>query len=104
MDSSENSGPRSDRRTLVKAAAIAIGGIITAIPPLAGLFVLLDPLRRKSDARGFVRVGSLGSLPESGEPRKLPVLDTQIDAWNRTPDVPVGAVYVQRTGTDAVRV
>jgi menaquinol-cytochrome c reductase iron-sulfur subunit len=96
--------PRSDRRTIVKAAAILIGGIITAIPPLAGISVLLDPLRRKSDVRGFVRVGGIASLPESGEPRKLPVLDTQIDAWNKTPNVPVGAVYVQKTGEDSVRV
>ena len=97
--------PSPDRRhILVKAAAFVIGGIIAAIPPVAGALVFLDPLRRKSDARGMVRVGSIASLPDAGTPRKIPVIDTQVDAWNRTPDVPIGSVYVQKTGPQTVRV
>lgn len=92
------------RSVLTKAAAIVVGGFITVVGPVAAIFPLLDPLRRKSEARRMVRVASLASLPEGGEPRKLPVLDTLVDAWNRTENVPVGSVYVQKTGDDSVRV
>ena len=81
-----------------------VGALITVVAPVAGLFTFLDPLRRKSDTRGMVRVTSLASLPSNGEPRKLAVLDTLVDAWNRTENVPVGSVYVQKTGANSVRV
>jgi menaquinol-cytochrome c reductase iron-sulfur subunit len=97
--------PAPDRRNCVtKAAAVVIGGLISAVAPLAGLFTILDPLRRKSDTRGLVRVASLASLASNGEPRKFPVLDTLVDAWNKTENVPVGSVYLQRTGENSVRV
>jgi menaquinol-cytochrome c reductase iron-sulfur subunit len=105
MDKHHHSPPQPDRRNfIVKAAAIVVGGLITVFPVLAGLFVFLDPLRRKSEASGAVFVGSLSSLPENGTPVKRSVLRTQVDIWNRTPNVPVGAVYVQRiVGTNQVR-
>ena len=80
-----------------------IGGAIAAVPPVAGLIVALDPLRRKSEAGASVLVATLSSLPESGEPRKFPVLATKVDAWNRTPNVPIGAVYLQRLKDNQVR-
>jgi menaquinol-cytochrome c reductase iron-sulfur subunit len=104
-DSGNPTGSAPDRRNfLTKAAAIVVGGLITVVAPVAGLFTLFDPLHRKSDTRGMVRVASLKSLPESGEPRKVPVLDTLVDAWNKTENVPVGSVYVQKTGPNSVRV
>jgi menaquinol-cytochrome c reductase iron-sulfur subunit len=96
--------PSPDRRDfLTKAAAVAIGGAITVVAPVAGVCVFLDPLRRKSEAGGAVLVAALNSLPENGEPRKFPVLATRVDAWNRTPNVPVGAVYLQRMKDGTVR-
>ena len=101
----EPSPPQPDRRNfLTRTAAIVVGSIIAIVAPVAGLFTFLDPLRRKSESRGMVRVATLASLPKNGEPRKLPVVDTLIDAWNRTPDVPIGSVYVQKTGPKTVRV
>ncbi len=105
MDEHGKSPPQLDRRNLLMSvAAVVIGGIISVVPAAAGLGVLLDPLRRTSAARGMVRVGSIASLPSNGEPRKLPVLDTLVDAWNVTPDVPVGSVYIEKTGPKTVRV
>jgi menaquinol-cytochrome c reductase iron-sulfur subunit len=96
--------PSADRRNFItKTAAVVIGGIVALVPPLAGLFVLFDPLRRKTEAGGTVLVASLNALPETGEPRKFPVLATRVDAWNRTPNVPVGAVYLQRLKDGKVR-
>jgi menaquinol-cytochrome c reductase iron-sulfur subunit len=94
-----------DRRNFVaKAASIVVGGLISVVAPIAGLFTLFDPLRRKTDTRGLVRVASLASLETNGQPRKFPVLDTLVDAWNTTENVPVGSVYLQRTGDATVRV
>ncbi len=96
--------PPPDRRNfLAKAAAIVIGGALALIAPLAGLFVFLDPLRRKSARGEPVLVTSLEALPESGEPRQFSIQRSQVDVWNRTPNVPVGAVYLQRVAGDKVR-
>lgn len=95
--------PEDRRSFITKAAAVVIGGIVAVVPPLAGVFVFLDPLRRKTEAGGAVKVATLNSLPESGEPRKFSVLATKVDAWNRTPNVPVGAVYLQRLPGNKVR-
>ena len=97
--------PTPDRRSfLSKTAAILIGGVITIVAPIAGLFPILDPLRRSGDKRKMVRVASLAAVPENGEPRKFAIVDTLVDAWNRTENVPVGSVYVQRTADNQVRV
>lgn len=96
--------PQPERRNfLTKAGAVVIGGAIALVAPLAGLAVFLDPLRRKSQDGGAVLVASLESLPENGEPQKFPVLATRVDAWNTTPNVPVGAVYLRRAEGGRVR-
>jgi len=102
MDSPHDPPPSDRRDFITKAAAVAIGGAIAVVAPVAGVCVLLDPLRRKSEAGASVLVASLNALPE-GEPRKFPVLATKVDAWNRTPNVPVGAVYLQRLKDNQVR-
>ena len=104
MDKHHHSPAQPDRRHFItKAAAIVIGGVVTVFPALAGIFVFLDPLRRKSATSGAVRVASLNSLPENGVPRRVDVIATRVDAWNRTPNVAVGSVYLQRLGPDKVR-
>ncbi len=96
--------PPPDRRDfLAQAAAVVIGGALALVAPAAGLFVLFDPLRRKAEGGGAVWVASLAALPESGEPRQFPVLATHVDAWNRTPNVRVGAVFLQRLADGGVR-
>jgi Rieske Fe-S protein len=83
--------------------ALVFGGLAGLVPPVAGLTVLLDPLRRGSDGAGRIRVATLDALPGDGTPRRFPVLATRRDAWNRTPHTPVGAVYLRRTGPDRVQ-
>jgi menaquinol-cytochrome c reductase iron-sulfur subunit len=96
--------PQADRRDfLTKAAAIVIGGGLALVAPVAGLVVFLDPLRRKSESGEAVLVGSLEALPTDGTPRQFPVKATRVDAWNTTPNVPIGAVYLQRLKDGGVR-
>ena len=80
-----------------------IGAITALVPAISGLIVFLNPLRRKAATATSVRVASLNALPENGDPVKFPVLAEREDAWNRTPNVPVGAVYLRRLEGDRVQ-
>lgn len=88
------------RGFLVRLAAVAVGGIVTLFPFAAGLFTFADPLRRKSDLGGFLRVATLDEIPADGLPRQFTVRADRSDAWNRFPNEPIGAVYLRRTEED----
>ncbi len=83
------------RRELFKKLASGLVGASLLLVPLgAGIIFVLDPLRRGALQRGFRRVASIDSLP-FGIPRSFTVRGTRTDAWETTPDVPIGAVYLQ---------
>ncbi|MEW6302353.1 MAG: Rieske 2Fe-2S domain-containing protein [Verrucomicrobiota bacterium] len=99
MSEPSNATDKTDRRSfMAKALSVVIGGIVTIIPAAAGLGVLLDPLRRKSAGGAVTRVTTLDALPDDGEPRKFAILAERVDAWNKFPATPVGAVYLRRVG------
>jgi menaquinol-cytochrome c reductase iron-sulfur subunit len=94
-----NASPPVGRRNFFKSfLATVIGGVLGVVPFLAGLQVFLDPLRRKAGASSAVRVAGLEALPDDGIPRKFPVLADRIDAWNKFTQIPIGAIYLRRTG------
>lgn len=93
------SSKTSDRRGFFKQiAALMAGGLATVVPIFAGLLTLLDPLRRKAGPAGFIQVATLSSVPDDGTPRRFAVVADRSDAWNKFPKVPIGAVYLRRTG------
>ena len=102
---SENHPPPSPERRgfLKKASAAVLGGLAALFPAAAGLAVFVDPLRRKSQNGGAVLVASLNALPEDGVPRKFAVISSHIDAWNRTPEARIGAVYLRRINQKTVQ-
>ena len=64
----ENSETKSDealprRKFFQEALAIVVGGVAGLIPAAAGLLVFLDPLRRKTESVGTIRVTSLTARP-----------------------------------------
>jgi nitrite reductase/ring-hydroxylating ferredoxin subunit len=92
------------RACLSKFLAIVIGGLVAAVPTLAGLAVFFDPVRRKlqggeagnaGDER-FTTVATLDAVPADGLPRKFQVIADRVDAWTKHPASPVGAVYLKR--------
>lgn len=97
--------PSPDRRGFFKKVATGVLGVISLLGPIgAGLAVLFDPLRRKPAAAGIpVQVTTLTSVPEDGIPRKFPVLASRVDAWNKSPLTPVGAVYLRREKGKAIQ-
>ena len=98
MPAKKNSS-NSNRRRFLAAGAAALAGVL---PPLTGLGVLLNPLRKKSNLGQAVRVTSLSALPADGVPRKFPVVTDRIDAWNHFRNVLIGAVYLRRTEENSV--
>jgi len=89
------------RKFFVKLAATIIGGIITAVPVVSGLWVFTDPLRRKSKTGGpgtssLVRVTTLEAIPDDGVPRLFAIVQDRIDAWNKYKNESVGSVYITR--------
>ena len=92
------------RGFLVKALAIACGGLATLAPLGAGVWAFLDPLRRKSAAATFRPVAELAAVPADGVPRRFAVVADRVDAWTGFAAEPVGAVYLRREpGSDTVQ-
>jgi menaquinol-cytochrome c reductase iron-sulfur subunit len=85
-----------------KLFSIVVGTVLGLVPLVSGLLVWLDPLRRKTQAGAAIRVAMLEAVPKDGVPRKFPVIASRTDAWNKFPRVPVGAVYLRRTGEKTV--
>ena len=102
MEDHSNQGSVSDpprRNFLTEFWAILIGGIVGVFPFLAGLAVLLDPLRRnKANADGpeMIRIAPVDAVPADGVPRQFPVVKDRQDAWTYSPDQRVGAVFLRR--------
>lgn len=91
------------REFLTKACTVAVGGVATVPPLLGGIAVAFDPVRRPiPSGAGFVRVTRLEALPADGVPRKFTVVSDRVDAWNKFPAAPVGAIYLRRTGETEV--
>ncbi|HXG46996.1 MAG TPA: Rieske (2Fe-2S) protein, partial [Methylomirabilota bacterium] len=96
--------PQPERRDFLVKAGAAVLGAAAALPPLGvGVATLLHPLRGRAAGGSFVRVTSLSALPDDGTPRQFPVVADRQDAWNRFPQVRVGAVYLRRTGPSTVQ-
>ena len=104
MNIGRKSGNPADRRGFFKQALAGIISVILGLIPVgAGLAVFLDPLRRKSEASGAVRVASLEALPDDGIPRKFPVIASRVDAWNKFTETAIGAVYLRRASDGQVQ-
>lgn len=82
--------PAGRRDFLTRMLAVACGGLATLTPVLAGLWMLLDPLRRRGAAAAFLPVTDLASLPDDGLPRQFPVLADRVDAWTGFAAEPIG--------------
>ncbi len=100
----ESSGcPGRPRRDFLKESfAVTVAGLAGLAPVGVGLAVLLDPLSRKSETPGALYVASLAALPTDGTPRKFTIIANRTDAWNKYPQIPIGAVYLRRLGAAEV--
>lgn len=99
------SAPEGDPRRsfLAKVMATIGGGLATLTPVAAGVWMSLDPLRRKSSAAAFLPITEIESVPDDGMPRQFPVISDRTDAWTGFAAEPIGAVYLRReAGSETV--
>ena len=110
-------GSETPRRNfVVEAATVVISLIVGVVPFAAGLLSFIDPLFRKnktprkhaasaeSGKTTMIRICALEALTPDGPPQRFPVITDQFDAWNFTPQQPIGSVYLQRVSDAEVRV
>jgi menaquinol-cytochrome c reductase iron-sulfur subunit len=84
-----------------KFLAVVVGTVVAVVPAAAAVLVFIDPVRRKrGGAAGaeFVPVTPLDAVPADGTPQRFQVIADRTDAWTRYRNVPLGAVYVKRSG------
>lgn len=86
--------PENRRDFLTQAGAIATGGLISAAPVAAGVYTLIDPLTKSSEAP-LVRIAPVTMVSDE-KPQAFRVVADLEDAWNRLPQQVVGAVYLRR--------
>lgn len=97
------------RPFLYRLLTIVVGAFVGLVPLLSGVAVFFDPLRRRTqgesqDEGNWIRVATIDTVPDDGVPRQFPVISDLIDAWNRTPNQPIGAVYLRRPpGEDEIQ-
>lgn len=89
------------RPFLYHLLTIIIGGVVAIVPLASGLALFFDPLRSRGgkkdeDEGNWLRVAHVEAVPDDGIPRQFPVIADRIDAWNRTPNQPIGSVYLRR--------
>jgi menaquinol-cytochrome c reductase iron-sulfur subunit len=91
------------RRPFLKGAFAMLLGVVAFLPAVAaGVVAFLHPLRRRQGIGTMIRVAPLSALPEDGVPRRFAVWSSRRNAWTRSPNEPLGAVYLRRSGPDAV--
>ncbi len=94
----------NERRNFLKGLlAAGLGGLAVAVPTGVGLAVVIEPLRRAAVGAGWTKIAPLAALPADGVPRRFAVVADRVNAWTKTPAVPVGAVYLRRTAERQVR-
>lgn len=97
--------PGPPRRSFLKQLTTGVlSALAGLVPGLAGLLVVFDPVKRKTAAGATepLLVTRFGSLPADGVPRRFQVFADRVDAWNTYRNIPVGAIYLRRTGDNQV--
>lgn len=92
------------RRGFLKLAFGALSGLIGAAVGIPIVVAFLDPMRRKTVVGGEGTAAPYGKLTDLpvGEPRKLNVVNTRTDVWDRSNPKPIGALWLVRRKDDRV--
>lgn len=91
------------RRSFLRKLSAGVLGLIAVGGPLAtGLAAFFTPLGRKAKKADFINVTPLDALPDDGMPHRFEVLADKGNAWTMERNVPIGSVYLKRTGTKVI--
>jgi menaquinol-cytochrome c reductase iron-sulfur subunit len=98
----EKARPATDegRRSLLKKVGAAIAALLGATVAAPVLALLGSPLKRVATDEESLPVGKIERLPEGVPVRADVVAPLRRDAWARYENVPLGAVWLIRHGTE----
>ncbi len=85
----------TQRRTFLKAITWFLDGAIALALAIPAVRFVAEPLRRRREGRGFIRVGLLDSIPIE-HPSRVVVSADRRDAYVHYPPGPVGQVWLSR--------
>jgi Rieske Fe-S protein len=94
------------RRRFLKLATCAVGGGIGLVVAVPAVKYLLDPVGRRVVSTGVEPIDVIGvdDLEVGAKPTKVTVVARSVrDSWSTSTDVPLGAVWLTRTGDATVR-
>jgi Rieske Fe-S protein len=94
---------RMERRTFFQWVSALVGSAEAGLRTLPGVEMLCEPLRKKGAGGSFRRAVNLDGLVV-GTPRRIVLRDQRVDAWTRSSEVAIGAVWAVRTGESTVDV
>jgi len=95
-DAQEAAKSRVGRRGFFGFFTFLVGAVVGLVPLTVAGIALFDPLRRKAAQKTYTRIVALDAVPDDGLPHRFDVVRERVDAWNRYPAEPVGAVYLVR--------
>jgi len=71
------------RRDFIKAATVAVGGVISLVLGIPAVGYLIDPALRASGKGGWMPIGKLEDIP-IGMPSPFSFTSVQVNGWERT--------------------
>lgn len=90
------------RDFMEKAGSVVVGTAIVACPAIAGLVAVFNPLINETQGGYKVRLAVLDAIPDNGVPQAFKVIVDKVDAWTTYKDLPLGMVFLRRTGENKV--
>lgn len=92
------------RRKFIVVSTLGVSAACAIFPIASGITTILDPVKKSANNQAKVpwtKVAPLGNLSGNGKPAKFEVILSEVkDAWTTYKNVPAGAVYLSRIGSE----
>jgi menaquinol-cytochrome c reductase iron-sulfur subunit len=101
MTNEPNPDPVGSRRTFLKVATNALGGLFALVLGIPAIAYLIDARNRAAAQSEFKTVARLSELPLD-TPQQVVIRDVRRDAWTIHPSDVIGRVWLIRRDKDKV--
>ncbi len=101
MTTETKTDPAESRRSFLKLATNALGGLFALVLGIPAIAYLIDARNRAAAQTDFKPVARLAELPLN-QPQQVVIRDVRRDAWTVEPNQVVGRVWLIRRDKDNV--
>jgi menaquinol-cytochrome c reductase iron-sulfur subunit len=99
MTTEPKTDPAESRRSFLKIATNALGGLFALVLGIPAVAYLIDARNRAAAQGDFKPVARLSELPLN-QPQQVVIRDVQRDAWTIEPNQVIGRVWLIRRAKD----